>query len=180
VSIEFDKYERMGAYHWDEFYRPSEPCYRSHALHVLKWVMGRNILDIGCGDGLITFLLGAKGIDNHELAVSMAQERGVDARVFDVYDCASLDEEYSCVYLGDTLEHLEFPDKAIEAIGTLTKELFIATPPAREDGELHDPYHYREYTPQQLKDFMESLGWMHLNGFRVENYRIYGHFWRMR
>jgi 2-polyprenyl-3-methyl-5-hydroxy-6-metoxy-1,4-benzoquinol methylase len=182
MSIEFDKYERFGAYHWKEFYEPSEPCYRAHAIHVLNWVGSRHgkILDVGCGDGLIAFLLGAKGIDNHELAVSMAQERGVDARVYDVYDLAELGEEYDSVYLGDTIEHLEYPEKAMRAIQAVTNEVFIATPPAREDGVLHDPYHYREYTPDQLKDFMVSLGWMHLNNFKIENYRIYGHFWRPR
>jgi len=178
VSIEFDKYEKHGAYHWDDFAKKT--IYRNHALHVANWVKGKNVLDIGCGDGLITSLLRAKGIDNHELAISMAKDRGVDAQLLDAYDCATLTDRYDAVYLGDTIEHLEYPDKVLKSIASLTDDLYIVTPQKGwrdQKGKRRplDRYHYREYTQDELRAYVKRFGWG-LVSIAVANRRIYAHF----
>jgi SAM-dependent methyltransferase len=147
----FDKYERWGDYHWKEF--ENDTPYRNHALYVQDWITEKDVLDIGCGDGLITSLIGAKGIDIHELAVFMAVKHGVQAEVGDVYN---LSGNYEAVYFGDVIEHLEYPEKAMEQIGKITDIVYIATPPK---SDVLSSHHYKEYTQEELKEFIEGLGW---------------------
>lgn len=56
--MEFNKYKEHGAYHWRLY--ESNPIYQSHVLKVAEWVRKGKTLDIGAGDGLITFILGAR------------------------------------------------------------------------------------------------------------------------
>ncbi len=167
--MHFDKYEKFGDYHWDEFKKPT--IYRHHVLKVLDWIKEKDILDIGCGDGLITSLLNAEGIDNHEIAIGMARHHGVKAKIGSVYN---LNEErkYEVVFLGDILEHLDYPNKAIDEIGKITNILYIATPPKEREPR---PYHVKEFSPEELKDFMENLGWTQESS-EVANVRIYAKF----
>jgi len=59
-GLVFDKYDRLGDYHWAEF--AAGTVYAEHARFCMQWVKERPCLDLGCGDGLITFLLGAEGM----------------------------------------------------------------------------------------------------------------------
>lgn len=164
--MEFTKYEKYGAYHWDEYNQPT--IYRDHANRVKDWVKEKKVLDIGCGDGLITSLLKAKGIDNHKLAIQMAKDRGVDAEVGDVYTVTG---KYDAVYLGDTLEHLDEPEKAINKISEITNVVYVVTPPKQNP---YRPYHVREWQPEELVTWMAELGWE--GNVEVANDRIYGRF----
>lgn len=173
--MDFDKYEKFGAYHWDEFHNGT--VYRTHALRVQEWVVERPVLDIGAGDGLITHLLepGAKGIDTNELAVSLAQERGVDVTIGDVYDLSTMNQ-YAAVYLGDVLEHLERPRLALIQIAKITSVLYLSTPPRQ--GKSLRPYHYQEWTAPELKRFMAHNGWVLDGKISTANDRMYGRFTR--
>ncbi len=175
MSLAFDKYERFGAYHWDEFSR--DTVYRRHALHVQGWITEKKVLDAGAGDGLITHLLiekglHATGIDGSRVAVQLAKQRGVPSTHGDVYE---LSGDFDAVYLGDVLEHLEDPSQAVRGIAKLTNVLYIATPPRG----LHPKcrYHVREFTQSELRDFMEAHGWREA-GSMVANARILARFVR--
>lgn len=166
--MKFDKYQTMGAYHWTEFSRPT--IYRNHALKVKKWIKEKNVLDIGAGDGLITHLLNCKGIDIDPLAVSLAQQRKVDVHLDDIY---TITGHYDAVFLGDILEHLKHPQQAIKQISQITNKIYITTPPRQKD-KLY-PYHFQEWTPEELKKFFEKLGWIQISS-EVANVRIYAIF----
>ena len=67
-----DQYAAKGAYHWDAYKRI--PAYKQHVDHILDIFKGRSgsLLDVGCGDGLISHKLarvglGVVGVDNNEL-----------------------------------------------------------------------------------------------------------------
>ena len=181
----FDKYERYGAYHWDWF--RNYPRYRAHVFRVRTWIVERDILDIGAGDGLITFMLNqrlcrngrcrhrrCRGIDVDPIAVSMAQARGVDVVLGDVYDVTG---RYQAVFLGEVLEHLEDPAWTLRQIATVTHKLYLTTPP--RSGNTPSPYHVREWTPEELKTFVEGVGagWRQASS-DVANVRIYALFER--
>jgi ubiquinone/menaquinone biosynthesis C-methylase UbiE len=157
--MEFTKYKDHGSYHWKQFYSGSK--YRKHALRVANWVKEKSVLDIGAGDGLITFLLGAKGIDNEQSGVDIARSKGVDVVLGDVYNIPFKDGEFESVTMIDVLEHLEDPIKALQEVKrVLGRNLYIATPPKREDGKLTDKFHYIEWTPDELKTLVESQGFL--------------------
>lgn len=158
MDIEFDKYKRRGAYHWKDFKRPS--AYRTNALYIKDWIDGGKTLDIGAGDGLITSLLCCNtiGIDNNELAVKLAQKKGVDVRFGDAYNLQFANEEFDNVLMADTLEHLKDDKTAVLEAKRVLKPLggfYISTPPKIAK---KNKYHYREYTPVELIEFIEPLG----------------------
>jgi SAM-dependent methyltransferase len=148
-DITFDKYQRYGAYHWKEY--EEQTIYGKHAERIKNWGI---TLDIGCGDGLITSLIGAEGIDDNETAIELAQEKGVKVKLRSAYDLSGYaNNSFDNVVMADVIEHLEFPEKVLPEIRRILKiggALYITTPPAKENG-LHDPkYHHREYTPTEL------------------------------
>ena len=81
---EFRKYEIGGAYHW-KWYLADYLGYRTFVRNIMAELpnAGR-VLDIGCGDGLMSFAsfrrgLSVIGIDNNELAVGLAEIVCADA-----------------------------------------------------------------------------------------------------
>ena len=161
---EFTKYREQGDYHWREF---QQDCvYRDHVLKVVGWVKGEKILDIGCGDGLITSKIGAKGIDTSEEGIRLAQKHGVPCEVMSAYDVKG---DYDAVFLGDTLEHLESPESAINAIGGITSVVYIVVPTESDSDDC------TEWNKNSLRVFMQNLGWQEEYS-DVANFRIYGKF----
>jgi 2-polyprenyl-3-methyl-5-hydroxy-6-metoxy-1,4-benzoquinol methylase len=170
--MKFDKYERMGDYHWTTGDRP----YKAHALKVAEWITENRILDVGAGDGYITHLLieagkDVQGVDNNEKGVELAHNHGMPVQLGSVYNLP-FDEQFDAVYFGDTIEHLEFPEQAITELARLTTVIYIATPPKADH---LSGYHYQEYTEEGLTNFMKSLGWR-LTRTETEHVRIFSRF----
>ncbi len=154
--MKFTKYEKYGPYHWDQYERGTK--YRRHADRVKEWVTETNALDIGAGDGKITALLDIKGIDSEPEAVRLAKLMGADVSLGDAYN---LSGEYDSALMIDVLEHLEVPGVALREVHkVIRKYLYITTPPKRDDGKLTDKFHYREYTPDELKKAVEEQGFI--------------------
>lgn len=154
--IDFDKYRRLGAYHWREYARAS--VYRSYVDGLRTWVKGDRILDVGAGDGLIADILGAKGVELDQTAVDLARQHGVDVVRGDACSLPFGAEAFDAVFLGDVIEHLPDPVPALrEAHRVLCVEgvLYVTTPPERKPIRA---YHYREYTPEKLRVEVESQG----------------------
>ena len=145
----------MGAYHWKMYDDPNTK-YRRHADRVNDWVKEKIVLDIGCGDGKITDMLGAIGIDDDPTGIKLALEKGVSCKVGDAYNIEFGDESFDSVFMGDVLEHMEFPEKCLqEARRVLRQYLYVVTP---IPGMQNDPFHYFEPTPEELKTLVESQG----------------------
>lgn len=153
--MEFDKYKQRGAYHWKE-YEQKTP-YGLHAEKVKNWIRKEGkTLDIGAGDGLITYLINGEGIDDNKIAVKLAKEKGVNVKFGDAYNLDYDDNSFDNILMGDVIEHLENPNPAIEEVKRVLKPngyFYVVTPPAKKDG-LHDKYHYKEYTPEELIDYL--------------------------
>lgn len=154
----FDKYDRLGAYHWDAYEQDAE--YREHVDHVCGWIQERSILDVGAGDGLITFKL-AKGrervfgIDNNETAVKLSDEKGIFVGKASVYDIGADGWDVEAVYLGDVLEHLSDPEKALRRIHAVLPEggtLYVVVPAVR------DSHADTQYNATSLSKLVTSCG----------------------
>lgn len=130
--------------------------YHRHANFVKDWIEERNVLDIGAGDGKITHLLNITGVDDDAEGVRLAKERGANVVLGDAYSLPFGDESFTSAFLGDTLEHMEFPEKVIrEARRVVTTFLYIANPIKGMDS---DPFHYQEWTPEELIELVEARG----------------------
>ena len=158
--MKFTKYEQYGAYHWKQYDQGTK--YKVHADRIKNWVTESTVLDIGAGDGKITSLLGAIGVDNELEGVRLAREKGVDVRLGDAYYLPFPDGSFQSALMADVLEHLQFPEKGLrEARRVITDYLYITTPPKDiTPGKLLDSFHYQEWSPEGLKEVVEKEGFV--------------------
>lgn len=171
-GMEFTKYHKYGAYHWSQYDKGTK--YTRHADRVKSWIKEHNVLDVGAGDGKITHLCGFTGVDNEPEAVRLAQEKGADVVLGSAYSLPFADNSFDAVFMGDVLEHMEFPDKALKEARRVAPVLYLAVPTP----EGKDPFHYQEWTADELDEYMESQGFT-LDGPILtvpEDKRIYARF----
>lgn len=156
--MKFTKYDK-GPYHWKQ-YADVNNKYHAHANRVRDWVTEKNVLDVGAGDGLITQLLGAKGIEYEAEGVRLAQEKGVDVVQGDAYNLPFPDNSFEAVTMIDVIEHLDDPLKALKEARRVAPILYINTPPKKDDGTLTDKFHVQEWSPVGLVKLVESAGYL--------------------
>lgn len=153
------KYDRRGAYHWHWYSK--RPRYREFVDWLKVWVVEKNTLEIGAGDGLIVSQLGIRGIDTDRIGIREAQSRGAFVIYGDAHELIFRDEEFESVLFSHTLEHLEFPIKALEeARRVLSKNLYIVVPVYEDD--------FRT-SPKELQAMIESIGFRLIG--EVKEYR---------
>jgi ubiquinone/menaquinone biosynthesis C-methylase UbiE len=156
-KIDFNKYRRLGAYHWDLYKKNGH--YRKHVARIKEWVEEKNVLDIGAGDGVITSYLKINGIDNDIDAVRIAKEKEANVILASAYSIPYKDEEFESALMIDVLEHMEYPEKALQEARRVIKDyLYIATPPKNLIPGKIDKYHYQEWTSDELKSLVENQG----------------------
>ena len=174
ASRPFGKYERFGAYHWREI-EPVPTRYNAvltARYRVLLDAMdssAQRVLDIGCGDGTLTYRLAERsarvwGVDDALLPLILA--RGEFARrsagraaLLAKADARSLpfpSEAFDCVVLADVIEHIDAPDEVMnEAHRVLRRggQILVTTPRKQDAVPLHE-YHCHEYTGEELADLL--------------------------
>lgn len=153
-EIKFDKYEQHGPYHWRQYVGNTK--FRKHADRIKKMVKEKKVLDVGAGDGAITYMIGATGIDNEPKAVELANVMRVNVQHGDAYNIPFKDNEFEAVLMADVIEHLRDPLKALTEASRVAPVLYITTPPK---GMVSDKYHVREWTPEEFPEYMRKRGW---------------------
>lgn len=158
--IRFTKYEKFGAYHWEQ-YRTLKK-YKDHADRVQQWIKEKSILDVGAGDGLITSMLGegAVGIEYEESGVKLAVEKGINVIQGDAYSLPFEDNTFEAVTMIDVLEHFDDPQKALREARRVAPILYVNTPPKKDDGTLTDKFHIQEWSPVGLMNVVEKEGYV--------------------
>src|SRR5258708_5902811 len=87
-------------------------------IELLQAQQGERILDIGCGDGLITERIQSKGcsvigVDSSPAMIKASRARGIDARLMDV-QYIPFENEFDAVFSHATLHWIKEPDRVIE------------------------------------------------------------------
>ena len=157
------KYQQRGAYHYEEFGKPT--TYRLHVLdlvdrimdHVPKELLLPKVAEIGCGEGLILSQLSRQGFlcegcDVDLMAVELGKKHGnrVQLGTIDVFK----GREFHVVLLCDVLEHVENPAlvmadaRALAPFGLVV----IAVPDRKDRHAIH------EVDPRAVKSYMEPNG----------------------
>lgn len=132
--------------------------YRKHADRIKDWVKEKKVLDVGAGDGVITYLMRAQGIDNETEAVRIAQAVGVDVELGDAYNLSFKDNSFDAVTMIDVLEHFDAPEKALAEARRVAPVIYIVTPERQPNQRVRDKYHVQEWTQEELVEFMSANG----------------------
>lgn len=152
--MRFTKYESKRAYHWRDYVRGGK--YRTHCDFIKGWVSENRILDVGAGDGIITFLLKAQGIDNEEAAVRIAKTIGVNVMLGDAYLLPYPDDYFEAVTMIDVIEHFDEPEKALAEARRVAPVIYLATPERQHNRRVRDKFHVQEWTRGELVEFMKK------------------------
>ncbi len=173
-EMEFDKYDKLGAYHWvgisNDIKKHNLHSYQQYKLITQSVTPGR-VLDVGCGDGALSHFLAKKGcevhgIDTSETAIAYAKSKTSKIEyphkpkfyIDSVYTFNSK-IKFDIIILCDVIEHLQEPDKAIEALKKLLNingKIIITTPKAQKSGKKIDKYHFKEYTKTDFESFLKK------------------------
>lgn len=174
--MRFSKYKRYGGYHF-KWYNMSG-SYKDHIDNIVKWIKEKNFLDIGSGEGLLEHLTGCTSVDNEYYAIKAGKKRGVDIILGDAYDLPFEDEQFDSAFMGDVLEHLEFPEKGLaEARRVLKKYLYIVSPLPRKP---MGPFHYNEWNIDELKTLIENNGFKLKGKAEIRFKKIYAKFKKLK
>lgn len=155
--MQFKKYDDKQAYHWRDYVRGTK--YKKHVDFIKSWVTEKRLLDVGAGDGLITYLLRADGIDNEMTAVRIAQAIGVNVQYGDAYNLTAEDNSYDAVLMIDVIEHFDQPERALTEARRVAPVIYLATPERQPDRPVRDKYHVQEWTRDELVAFMNNNGY---------------------
>jgi trans-aconitate methyltransferase len=102
------------------------PALGKPVLDLLKVHPGERVLDLGCGDGILTEKIaalgaGVVGVDSSQDMVEAARRRGLDARVADAYHLDFI-REFDAVFCNAALHWMkEKPDAVISGVSRALK-----------------------------------------------------------
>lgn len=174
---EFQKYKTRGAYHWDQvgYHFVKRNAFvlgrYKNVINLLKQEFGsldnKIILDIGCGDGVLSYFLskeGAKvyGIDYSDIAINFAKEKCKGMNINFVqgsaYDLDYEDNTFDIVVSSDVIEHLEDVSQYLSEIKRVISNegvVVISTPVRYTEFPL-DKEHIIEWFPSEYKSVIEE------------------------
>lgn len=164
----FDKYERHGAYHWDE-YITGKRGYKERVDKIVSYFgeTGYSFLDIGCGDGLITCKLNQTkrfanvvGIDNNLRAIELANIKSkvlADTKnlffAHKAFTGLNRNVYYDYILAHEVIEHVPNPEVLLSIINGLMRKFAIITTPNKSYNK-PDKYDHNMWT---RKEFQELL-----------------------
>jgi len=176
---QFDKYERHGPYHWNKVFGPwSRVSPRLRGLYIAALgavkrelrLRGARGLDIGCGEGVMLRLAAEQGaamtgLDGMAAALAMARKLCASAGHNpalvrgDAQQLPFRDGAFDFVTCLEVIEHLERPESMLKEVRRVLRPggvVVLSTPVA--DGPLKDPFHVKEFTPEELREAIAQAG----------------------
>lgn len=175
LEIKFQKYKKRGkGYHWKQISRDilKRNIYVVARYEIVmnligKEIRNKTILDVGCGDGVLSWMLanrGAKvvGIDISKEAIAFAKERckniqGLKFVIASAYEIPFRNQSYDYVVCSEVAEHLSEPVRMISEIRRAWNEkgkIIISTPIKLTQRPL-DRMHYKEFFEEEFEGLLK-------------------------
>lgn len=176
----FSKYRDRGSMHWREMTSRSIRRFNAFQQARYDWIIktagdtrGKKVLDIGCGDGALSYLLAktgalVTGVDNEELGLKFARENfnkedperklRYEFIPASAYELPLADESFDLVVSCEVIEHLQYPEKMLAEARRVLRPggKLILTTPYRLRETPSDPNHVREFFPQELEGLVAT------------------------
>lgn len=134
------------------------------------YILGRSVLDIGCGEGYGSFYLASvaesvKALDYDNAVIDYAKDKyqkdNLRFYTMDVNNLSSLNDRFDVVTSFQVIEHIRDPDGFLKNIKNLLKEngVFIcSTPNKRDASPCRDTplnkFHVKEYLCDEFKELL--------------------------
>jgi len=173
--MQFEKYHKRGAYHWGNI---SHNPFKSNSFVKQRYIKciqllsdnckSGKVLDVGCGDGAMTYMLFKKGYEASgvdisekgiELAVEMHSKRQTNCSFY-CEDIANLpDHTYDGLICSDVIEHVEDPQKLIKEATRVVKKggCIVFSTPIRITEHPLDQEHLVEWFPEEWKELFSDF-----------------------
>jgi len=176
-EIEFIKYKNRGAYHWDQV--SSDPL-KGNAFVKARYqkciqlleneindLRQKKVLDYGCGDGVLTYMLDKKGacaygVDISNIPLNLArnihQLKGCNSKFSKStnYKTPFEDNFFHAVICSDVIEHVQYPEIILKEIYRILKKngIAIISTPIRFTEYPLDKMHVVEWFQQEFADLI--------------------------
>ncbi len=165
-----DQYAKggLGVRYWD---------YRDN--HAFQYVIGNDILDAGCGEGItlekLVKLFPEKrvvGIDTEPENLEICLRHKLPVQEGSLYSLPFDDESFDTVLFSEVIEHLDMPEKALSEIFRVLRpggRIIIIFPNDRTfmlarlamgmvREAFYDPGHVRQWTPREIRSALSTIG----------------------
>ena len=178
ADIEFSKYLTRGPYHWQEIsssLRGHNAFVRARYDAILQAagsVRGARVLDLGCGDAALSFLLRQQGAtvvgtDLDWIGVEWGRRQwrsqGAQAALAmaNGYDLPFADKVFDCVICSEVIEHVQRPERLLAEMQRVLTPTgrFVLTTPCRLH-EHPERFHAHEFFPDELKALLLKAGFV--------------------
>jgi 2-polyprenyl-3-methyl-5-hydroxy-6-metoxy-1,4-benzoquinol methylase len=141
---------------------------------ILDEIEGNEVLDVGCGSGLLSKTLAKKGykvtaIDCDEKAIEIVKEKGIKGYVADINNWKT-NEKFDCIIFADVLEHIDDDRSLIKKVHSMLKPngCFVINVPSYQFlFGAHDISlgHKRRYSDKDLRKKLVD------SGFKIDHLR---------
>lgn len=176
TEIKFNKYQKRGAYHWQQV---SRNPFRFNAFVAARYQQvinalpvkdGLKILDVGCGDGVLLSMIAKnktaqlKGIDTDADSLMAAKQKlakfGDRVTLVDGsgYALPFKDESFDAVITAEVIEHLQYTDSLLAEIKRVLKKegQIVITTPVKLSDQPEDKLHVQEFTSDELEQRLKK------------------------
>ncbi len=172
---QFEKYGKMGAYHWDAL---SRNILKHHLFTATRYQLSlklaqispsSSVVDVGSGDGALMFLIRQKfpsarvvgvepSADGRSVAVEMWRRKGIG---FEVHEDSSslLANSYDVVFCAEVIEHVQQPLLLLQELHRILKPggRCVISTPVRLTETPWDAEHVREFFPQEFSSLVSQM-----------------------
>ncbi len=171
-KITFKKYQtRNPSYHWQQIksnlfkFNAYVDARYQQVLNHIPQATNLKILDIGCGDGVLLYLINQKvkakltGVDLDQNSLKTARSK-LKAKFVkaSAYKLPFKTSAFDIIIASEIIEHLDQPQKMLQEIKRVLNPLgtVIITTPIKLFKTPEDPMHYQEFTPDQLTKLIKK------------------------
>ena len=185
IEIKFGKYQTRGPdYHYKDIDSSNIATFNAYvfaryqielelisiALKNYNKKKNIQILDVGCGDAVLFYLLDQKikdynlelyGVDSSDSALSVAREKNPKGffKEADLYNIPFEDNYFDMIISSDVIEHIVEAKKMLSEIKRVGKNnsIIIIGTPIRYTEIPRDKMHYFEFFPQEFKNLLNDF-----------------------